>query len=127
MNPKQFLTLGGIVLVLVGVLGYVGVIGPTAADSLFGDTWWFDQYENLVHFILGVVALIASFVLPHSLQKPLVIIVGLVALFFTYWSAVVGADFYGANLEQHADTVLHLVVGAWALWAGLRKDSSMVM
>ena len=127
MNPKQFLILGGIVLVLVGILGYIGVIGPTPEVSLFGSTWWFDNYENVVHFLLGVVALIAAVALPHSLQKPLVIIVGLVALFFAYWSAVVDTNFYGANLESPADTVLHLVVGVWALAAGLMKDRSMSM
>jgi hypothetical protein len=36
MNPRQFLIVGGAVLVLVGVLGFVGVIGPTPSDSIFG-------------------------------------------------------------------------------------------
>ena len=127
MNPKQFLIWGGAILVLVGVLGYFGPIGPTPEASLFGANWWFDNYENVVHFLLGVVALIAAFALPHSLQKPLVIIVGLVALFFAYYSGFVNTDFYGASLESPADTILHLVVGVWALWAALRKDSSMMM
>jgi len=35
MNPKQFLQIGGIILVLVGILGFF-VIGPTPEKSLFG-------------------------------------------------------------------------------------------
>lgn len=126
MNPKQFLTLGGITLVLVGVLGYFGPIGPEAVNSIFGDMWYFDKWENIVHTILGVVALLAAFTFPASIQKPLVIVVGLVALYFAYYSGVVSSDYYGyAMLQNPADTILHIVVGVWALWSALRKDSMM--
>ena len=121
MNPRQFLIWGGIVLVLVAILGAAGVIGPTAGQSLFGATWWFDVYENWAHAVLGIVALIAAFALPATWQKPLVILVGILALFFTLYSGFVSTDFYGAMLESPADTLLHLVVGIWALWAALRK------
>ncbi len=59
MNPKQFLLLGGLILTLVGILGFVGVIGPSAANSLFGANWWFDNGENWAHLVLGLVALVA--------------------------------------------------------------------
>jgi hypothetical protein len=124
MNPKQFLVIGGIVLVLVGILGFVGVIGPTAADSIFGATWYFDDAENWAHTILGVVALVAAFAFPARAQKPLVIVVGLVGILFAVinlFTTKVGS----ANLEQHADTVLHAVVGIWALVAGFRGRSSV--
>jgi len=123
MNPRQFLILGGIVLILVAILGAAGVIGPTAEQSIFGAPWWFDVYENWVHGILGIVALIAAYTLPATMQKPLVIIVGVLALLFMLYSGFVSENFYGAMLQNPADTVLHLVVGVWALWAALRKDS----
>ncbi len=127
MNPKQFLLAGGAVLLLVGILGAAGVIGPTADESIFGATWFFDYWENVVHTILGIVALIAAFVLPHKLQKPLVVIVGVVALLFGLYSAFVSSDFMGyAMLQQHADTVLHLGVAVWAFWASMRKPSMMM-
>ena len=128
MNSKQFLQLGGIVLVLVGILGMTGPIGPLAENSLFGEAWWFDMYENWVHLILGIVALIAAYAFPGSIQKPVVVIVGLVALYFAAYSGLVSSDYYGtAMLQQHADTLLHLVVGVWALWAALRKGGSSMM
>lgn len=123
MNPKQFLTWGGIVLLIVAILGAVGVIGPTAEASIFGAPWWFDMYENWAHGVLGIVALIAAFALPVSLQKPLVIVVGVLALLFMLYSGLVSENFYGAMLQNPADTLLHLVVGVWALWAALRKES----
>lgn len=118
MNAKQFLQIGGAVLLLVGILGFVGVLGPTPDKSLFGDTWWFDNGENWAHTILGIVALAASMWFAPAMQKPLVIVVGLVALFFGIYNFF-SDSFMGANLEQHADTVLHLAVGAWALWAAM--------
>lgn len=124
MNPKQFLTIGGAVLVLVAILGWVGVIGPTAEDSIFGATWWFDNGENWAHVVLGVVALIAAFAFPAAAQKPLVIVVGLVALAFGIYSLAVSENFYDlAMLQNPADTVLHFVVGLWALVSGFRKTA----
>lgn len=122
MNPKQFLILGGVVLVLVAILGWLGVIGPTAEDSIFGATWWFDNGENWAHVVLGVVAIIAAFALPAAAQKPLVILVGVLALAFGVYSLAVNENFYDlAMLQNPADTILHFVVGIWALVAAFRK------
>ena len=126
MNPKQFLQIGGAVLVLVGILGFIGIIGPTADKSIFGPTWWFDNPENWAHLILGIVGIIAAFVLPEMLQKWLVILLGIVGLFFGIYSAIWGASFLGANLENPADTILHLAVGAWALFSSMGKDKMMM-
>ncbi|MEK9147909.1 MAG: hypothetical protein AAB650_00555, partial [Patescibacteria group bacterium] len=71
MNPKQFLQIGGVVLVLVGILGFVGVIGPTAESSLFGGAWWFDNAENWAHLVLGVVALGSKMVDPPVVKRAL--------------------------------------------------------
>ena len=70
MNPKQFLVIGGIILLLVGILGFVGILGPTASDSIFGATWYFDNAENWAHAVLGIVALLlfAQFDLGHEGQ-----------------------------------------------------------
>lgn len=110
-------------MTLVGILGFVGVIGPTADRSIFGDAWWFDNGENWAHLVLGIVALIAAYVLPASGQKPLVMVVGIVALLFGLYSLFIGEQILGANLENPADTILHLAVGVWALWASMRKGS----
>ena len=124
MNPKQFLTIGGAVLVLVGILGFIGVIGPTAEDSIFGEAWWFDNGENWAHLVLGVVGLIAAFTFPGNIQKPLVILLGVIGVLVGLYSAFIDTSFLGANLENPADTLLHIVVGIWALVAGLKKQGA---
>lgn len=116
MNPKQFLTIGGIVLILVGVLGAIGVIGPTADQSLFGAAWWFDTAENWAHLVIGVVGLVSAFILPAATQKGLTMIVGVVAVLAGIYSLFY-PTLLGANLENPTDTILHLVVGVWGIWS----------
>lgn len=120
MNPRQFLLIGGAVLLLVGILGFVGVIGPTAEDSIFGDPWYFDNGENWAHTVLGVVAIAAAFVLPANAQRGLVLVVGLVGIFFAAYN-IFTEEFLGSRLQRPFDTLLHLAVGAWALLASWRR------
>ncbi|MBI4032279.1 hypothetical protein HY374_01070 [Candidatus Berkelbacteria bacterium] len=117
MNPKQFLTIGGWVLLLVAILGAIGILGPTADKSIFGDAWVFTAGENWAHFILGVVALLAAMTLGAESQKMLVGLVGLIALVVGVWGFFLGSDtpnFYGANLENPLDNILHLAIAVWA-------------
>ncbi len=126
MDPKQFLKIGGIVLVLVGLLGFFGLIGPTEESSIFGSAWWFDTAENWAHTVVGVVALIAAYCLKSaSAQKNLVMLVGILGLFFGVYN-LFSTNFLGANLENPLDTILHFAVGIWALWAAMRKPNKMM-
>lgn len=115
-NPKTFLWVGGIVLLVVGILGFVGVIGPMSENSPFGAAWYFDNGENIAHTLLGLVAILAAFVLAANLQRLLVIVVGVVGLLFAAYSGFVEENFFDlAMLQNPADTLLHILVGLWAL------------
>ncbi len=127
MNPKQFLQVGGVVLLLIGILGFIGILGPTADQSPFGAAWFFDNAENWAHTVLGIVALACAMWLPSPAQKPLVMLLGVVSLLFGLYSlfgpVTEGKMFMAASLQNPSDTILHLVVGVWALWAS--KGSQM--
>lgn len=110
-------------LVLVGLLGFFGVIGPTAEQSIFGKAWWFDNGENWAHLVLGVVGLVAAYTFPAPAQRPLVMVLGVVGVLIGLYSLLISTSFLGANLENPADSLLHLVVGAWALYASWGKGS----
>ena len=118
MNPKQFLQWGGAILVILGVVGLLPVF--TKENTPW---FWLDTGENVAHIVLGVVAIAAAYLLNDAnLQKWLVAVVGVVALFFgVYGFVVAGAaqpnTFGISNLESPADNLLHLVVGVWALYA----------
>ena len=126
MNPKQFLQFGGAILVVLGVIGLLPVF--TKANT----PWFYlDAGENVAHIGLGIVAIAAAYVLTDpAMQKWLVAVVGVVALFFgVYGFAVMGAPepntFGISNLESPADNLLHLVVGAWALYAAFMGRATM--
>jgi hypothetical protein len=125
LTPKGFLTVGGVVLVLVGVLGFIGVIGPTPEQSVFGEMWWFDNPENIAHTVLGVVALAAAYLLKDaSLQRMLVWLVAVIALLVAAYNLMGSVQLLGANLESPMDLILHLVVGVWAVLAAMSKPSA---
>lgn len=121
MNPKQFLILGGIILILLGIVGPLGIIGPTADKSIFGIGWWFDAGENWAHLLLGIVGLAAAFILPANLRRLLVLALGVVGVLIGLYSLLVSTEFLGANLENPADTILHIGVGIWALFASRKS------
>src|SRR3989344_8277713 len=97
-NSKQFLQIGGAILVLVAILGYVGIIGPAPENSLFGELWYFDNAENVAHLVLGVVALAAAYALKNAeQQKWLVLAVGALGILVGLYGFVSPA-LLGANL-----------------------------
>jgi hypothetical protein len=114
MNPKQFLMLGGIIILLLGVIGFV-------APNLLGKNLYFDSGENWAHTVLGVVAIIASYALGASAQRTLTGIVGIVALFFGVWGFVVGGrpapNTFGVVNLEFLDNIVHLAVAVWAYLA----------
>ena len=128
MNPKQFLQIGGAILLVLGLVGFAGLF------STKGSFFWLDNGENVAHTGLGIIAIAASFLLKDAqMQKWLVAAVGVVALFFTIYGFAVAGDTSGANtfglanLESPADDILHLVVGVWALVAAFRPMGMPMM
>lgn len=130
MYPRLFLTVGGAVLLLLGIVGYVNVFTESGTPA-----FWLDNGENLAHTVLGVVALAAVFVpgLNTALApyyRPIVGLVGVIALFFAVYGflqpAGTSADpntFGVSNLENPSDNLLHLVVGIVAFAAIWVKPS----
>lgn len=128
LNPRQFLLLGGIILLALGVLGMFG-LGPDSDSSILGSFFWLDQTENVAHLVLGAVALGTYYMVKDEmLTLWLVRLVGVVAAVV----AVLGFMSAGnpepnvgvSNLENPADNVLHLVVAVWALWVGFMNTKS---
>jgi len=130
-TPKGFLTYGGVVLLLLGLIGFFALNNATSSPA-----FWLDNGENFAHVGLGVIALAIVFVPGlNTMFEPyyrwIVILLGIVALFFAVYGFVVSGNpapntFGLANLENPADNILHLVVGAWALYAAWRPAPAML-
>lgn len=128
-TPKGFLTYGGVILLLLGIIGFVGVFTKAALPA-----FWLDNGENVAHTALGIIALAIVFIpglntafAPY--YRWIVILLGIVALFFAVYGFAVGGNaepntFGISNLESPSDDILHLVVGAWALYAAWRAPAA---
>lgn len=129
MYPKLFLTVGGAVLLLLGIVGYLNVF----TEAKYAN-FWLDNGENVAHTFLGAVALAAVFVprLNTALApyyRGIVGLVGVIALFFGVYGFLQPAGsgmhpntFGISNLENPADNLLHLVVGVAAFAAVYMKS-----
>jgi hypothetical protein len=132
VNSRMFLTVGGAVLLLLGIVGYLNVFTESGSSG-----FWLDGGENLAHTVLGAVALAAVFVpgLNTALApyyRWIVYLVGIISLFFAAWGflhagSAVPNTFGVANLENPADNILHLVVGVWAVAAAYMTKPEPMM
>lgn len=130
MTPRQFLIIGGIVLLALGIVGYAGVFGP---DSPL----WLTTGENVAHTFLGIVALAAVYVpgLNRALEpyyRPIVALVAAMALFFTVYGLAVASapplnTFGVAQLNNPLDNLIHLAVGIWGGYVVFRKQPAEAM
>jgi hypothetical protein len=123
-NSTAFLRYGGGVLLLVGLVGFIGILNNVDFFSL-------DAGENIAHVGLGIIGLVAGFGLKDArIHRGLTAVVGITALIFGLlgWflpsggallnGAFAKPNFLGlANLESPSDNLLHLFVAAWAIWA----------
>ncbi len=115
MNPKSFHLVGGIVLALVGLLGLLG-----ALDSVFGDL------SYMVYLVVGIIAMIGSFVFPTGLQKTVAMLIGIIAVLLGLYNLLFSGDtFLGMSLGNSVAGVFDLIVGIWALLSAKGKPAMM--
>ncbi len=114
-SVKGFLKISGAILLLFGILGFAGIIGPTPAQSIFGSSWWFDTRENIADSVVGVASLMIAFIFPPVWQRYIVILIGIVAILVGLYNFV-SPTLLGATFQTPEDLVFHLIIGAWALY-----------
>jgi hypothetical protein len=124
-TPRGFLMTGGAVLLILGILGFFVLNNPSL--SFF----WLDRSENIAHTVLGIVALAAVYVpglntMLEPYYKWIVVLVGLIALFFCVYGFLqpscttctgTETNTFGLSNLELGDNLLHLVVAAWAFAA----------
>ena len=127
MNTTQFLLIVGTALNVISIFGFSGAIGPTPEESIFGEIWHFGTGENVIHVLLGTGMLLGASLLSHSAKRISVMAIGILGILFGLYSAIgtvpKGVVIYNVGLENPTDTLLHLAIGIFALWASLRKPS----
>lgn len=114
LTSKHFLQIGGVVLLVVAVLGFVGVIGPTPEKSIFGAAWYFDPVQNWAHLLIGIFAVTASAAIQVSLQRQITLWIGVLVILIGLLS-IFRSSLLGAGLESPTDTFFYVILGIWAL------------
>jgi len=72
VRPRQFLLLGGTVLVIFGLAGVVGLLGSISQASLFNPPYWI----NWFHLTFGIVVLAIAFAGGRTLQSAMTLAAG---------------------------------------------------
>lgn len=118
---KKYVTILGIIFVVLGVLGFIGPLTPNG--NLFG-IFAVDTNHDLVYLASGIVALAAvagGEEYARLYAKAFGVIYGLV----TVLGFMVGSgDVLGFINVNQADTILHLAIAASALYVGFANGGT---
>jgi len=116
MNPKKFLTIGGIILLIIGALGIVGILGSISTLGFFHPPGWI----NWVHLLLGTFVLSSSFSKNEKFQTGVTTFAMIILLAIGLLGLLLGpfiANSYNIpELADPSDHIAHLGVGLLALW-----------
>lgn len=114
---SKFAYVFGFLFLVVGVLGFIPAATPDG--HLFG-IFHVNVLHNLIHVVTGVVALLAA---TYGKSKLFFQVFGVVYLVVALLGFYFGnAPIFGLVANNFADTVLHLVTGAFAAFVGFNKD-----
>ena len=119
MNASKLAKWFGIILLVIGVLGFVP--GITSDGSLLG-IFEVDALHNVIHLVSGLLALVFAASAPKTFFK----VFGVVYLLLALVGFVQGDTVLGLVGVNMADNVLHLVLGVVALLVGFKKDTMPV-
>jgi hypothetical protein len=117
VRPRQFLLLGGTLLVILGLAGVAGLLGSISQASLFNPPYRI----NWFHLMFGIVVFAIAFAGGRTLQSAMTLAagglgstLGLSGLLFGSYAA---KRYNMPELADPSDHFAHLTVGVLALWA----------
>ena len=122
MQYKQFLWWGGISLLAVGLLGFVG-LGPTPDSSLLGGWLYFDVNQSLIHLVFGLLAMLAVKFDYEPVYRYFTALIGVIgvslAAYSIYRINAPTPNIFILNIETPLESFVYLVFGLCALWVVL--------
>ncbi len=121
MNPKKFLTIGGTILLIIGIFGVVGLLGSLSSAGFFHPPYWI----NWFHLFLGIFVLIVSLSHREKLQVGVTLFATIILMTIGLFGLLLGpfiAHRYNIpELADPSDHVVHLGIGLLALWGFLNR------
>lgn len=120
MTVKQLTLLIGVVLLLVGIAGFVPMLAPAAADGseayLFG-AFAVSPMHNSVHIVSGLLAIGAG-LMSEEMCRLYYKVFGIIYALVTLIGFAVGHRMVLGVALNIPDTILHLVIAVGALYLG---------
>jgi hypothetical protein len=116
-RPRQFLLLGGTVLVILGLAGVAGLLGSLSQASFFNPPYWI----NWFHLVFGFVVFAIAFAGGRTLQSAMTLAAGglgsTLGLSGLLFGSYASKRYNLPELADPSDHLAHLTVGVLALWA----------
>jgi hypothetical protein len=119
MRLKTIALLFGVILIIVGILGFIPVLTP---NNLLLGVFEVDSMHNIVHIVTGLFALI---VMNYDRSAALYfLIVGVIYALITIVGFATNGDLYMMRINM-ADNFLHLAIAIFTLWVGFYYRESL--
>jgi len=112
---KYLLTIGGYIVALLGFFGLVHILGPSANNSIFGSSFYFDTAGAWSYLVFGVLGAIVGYAWNQTWLRWIVGIVGAYVLVLGIVGLFMSS---GVFLGMHwalANAIFNIVIGIWAV------------
>jgi hypothetical protein len=116
---KRFDIILGLILTLVGVLGFFPNLTP--GDRLFG-LFMVDTAHNIVHLLSGMILLGVGFGGSEVLARQTALVFGMIYAIVTILGFLGINPVFGFIMVNSPDNILHLLISVSALAVGLAKQ-----
>jgi hypothetical protein len=114
---KNFLVWIGYITIILGILGFIHVLGPTPQTSIFGSFWWMDGQVSLIYIMGGIVSLFTAYVMPDNVVELITYGIGAVAFFVGLYGLFWAPRVFSVPLEGVIGNLIMFLFGVWGLWS----------
>lgn len=122
MNLKNITLTVGVVVLLVGLVGFVPALVP---DGKVLGLFLVDPFHNLVHILTGALAIVAAMMNTKTMRMYYQLF-GVVYALVTVLGFTTGTGLFGLIPVNMADNLLHLVLAVGFLYLGFgMKEKAM--
>jgi hypothetical protein len=124
-NPKNLLLFAGTGAVILSLLGYLGILGPTPERSIFGEFWWLDNNQNTLHFVAGLGSIISAMLLSKPRQEGVVWFLSIISIIWAIYSFIANHLLVGSPLNS-IEEILYFTMGnlgIFVLTFGIRMEN----
>lgn len=114
---RNFLVWMGYIAIILGILGFIHVLGPTPQNSIFGSYWWMSSQVGLIYIVGGIVSLFTAYAMPESIIQIVTFGIAVVAFFIGLYGLFWAPRVFSVPLEGVIGNLINFLIGIWAFWS----------